>query len=146
MPAAPTVGSLLDEATGSFDSNIRSTATSLSITDHAANLHLLLEPLSPLPDAVLLDTDPARLLDLTQIYQDLVPPQGLDPSVAPSPAILSREGPFDASIEPTATGGHLLISTRLTGCPYRKTKYRGSDLVSVYTSCGVQIHHPQFLE
>ena len=81
----------------------------LSITDHAANLHILSEPLIPLPEAVLLDTDPARLLDLPQTYQDFVPPQGPVPSVAPPPAVLSREGPFDASIEPTATGGHPLI-------------------------------------
>ena len=66
-PAAPTVGSLLDEATGSFDSNIGSPATSLSITDLTANFHLLSEPLIPLPDAILLDTDAARLFDLTKI-------------------------------------------------------------------------------
>ena len=145
-PAAPTVGSLLDEATGSFDDNIGSpaTLTSLSITDHAANLHLLSEPLIPLPDAILLDTDPARLPDLT--HQDFVPPQGPVSSVAPPPAVLAWEGPFHASIEPTATGNHPLISTGLTGCPYRMTTYRGNDIANVDTSFGVQIHHPQFLE
>ena len=54
-PAAPTVGSLLDEATGSFDSNIWNPVTSLLITDHTANLHLLSEPLIPFPDAIHLD-------------------------------------------------------------------------------------------
>ena len=55
--AALTVGSLLDEATGSFDSNIGSPVTWLSITDHTANIHLYSEPLIPLPDAIHLDTD-----------------------------------------------------------------------------------------
>ena len=39
-PVSPAVGSVLDEATGSYDSNIGSPAMSLSITDHAATLHL----------------------------------------------------------------------------------------------------------
>ena len=119
------------------------TETSLSITDHAANLHLLSEPL--IPDEILFDTDPARLLDLTQIYQDCVPPQGPVPSVVPPPAVLSRDGPLYASIEPTATGGHPLISTGLTVCPYRMTTYCDNDISSVDTYFGVQIHHPRFL-
>ena len=39
---------------------------------------------------VLIDTNPARMLDLTQTYRDFVPPQGPVPSVAPPPAVLSR--------------------------------------------------------
>ena len=54
------------------------------------------------------------------------------------------EGLFDASIEPNED--HPLISTGLTRCPYRMTTYRDNDLASVDTSCGVQIHHPRFLE
>ena len=37
-----------------FDSAVGSPVTSLSITDYAADLTLLLEPLIPLPDAMLL--------------------------------------------------------------------------------------------
>ena len=112
-PTALAAGSLLDEATGSYHSTIGSPATSLSITDHAANLQLLSEQLSPLPDAVLLHTDPALLLELTQTYHDFIPPQKSIPSVDPPPAVLSREGPFDASTEPAATSDHPLISTGL---------------------------------
>ena len=139
-------GSLLDEATGSYQSTIRSPATSPSITDHAANLQLLLEPLIPLPDAMLLHRHPALLLQLTQTYHDFIPPQEPVPSVDPPPAVLSREGPFDASAEPAATSGHPLISVGLTGCHYRMTTYREDDLASVDTSFGVQVHHHRFLE
>ena len=72
-PAAPAAGSLLDEETGSYHSVIGSPATSLSSTYHAANLQLLSEPLTPLPDAVLLHTDPAMLLELTHTYHDFLP-------------------------------------------------------------------------
>ena len=51
-PAAPTLGSLLNEATGSYGSIIRIPATSLSITDQAEHLHL--------PVVVLPNTDPER--------------------------------------------------------------------------------------
>ena len=64
-PVVPTAGSVLDEATGSFHSTLGSLATSLYIADHAANLHLLSEPLIPIPDAVFLQADPILLLDLT---------------------------------------------------------------------------------
>ena len=50
-PVAPASGSLLNEATGSFDSTF---GTFLSITDYAADLSLLSEPLIPLPDELLL--------------------------------------------------------------------------------------------
>ena len=53
-PGSPAAGSLLDEVALSRDSTIGSLATSLSITDHAANLQLLSPPLIPLPDTVLL--------------------------------------------------------------------------------------------
>ena len=85
---------------------------------------LLSEPLIPLPDAVLLHTDPALLLKLTQTYHDFIPPQQPVPSVDPPPAVLSGEGLFDASTEPAATSDHPLISAGLTGCPYRMTTYR----------------------
>ena len=145
-PVAPAVSSLLDEVTGSYHSTIGSPATSLSITDHAANLHLLSEPLIPLPDAVFLHADPTLLLDLTQSYNNCIPTQEPVALVSPPPAFLSRERPFDASTEPAATSNHPLISTGLTGCPYRMTTYRVADLASVDTSFGVQIHHPRFLE
>ena len=83
---------------------------------------------------------------MTQSYRCFVPSQGPVPSVGPPPAVLSQEGPFDASVEPNATGDHPLISTGLTGCPYHMTTYRENDLASVTTSFGVQIHHPLFLE
>ena len=102
-PGSPAAGSLLDEVTGSCHSTIGSPATSLFTTGHAANLQLLSEPLIPLPDAVLLLTDPALLLELTQPCHDFIPPQEPVPSVDPPPAVLSREGPFDALTEPAAT-------------------------------------------
>ena len=66
-PVAPAESSLLDEATGSYHSTIGSPATSLSIMDHATNLHLLSEPLIPLSDAVFLHTKQTLLLDLTNL-------------------------------------------------------------------------------
>ena len=119
---------------------------SLSITDHAANLHLLAEPLIPLTEAVLLHTDPALLLKLTQTHHDFLPPQEPVPSVNPPQAVLSREGPFDASTKTAATSTHPLIPAGLTGCPYRMTTHREADIASVDTSFGVQVHHPRFLE
>ena len=62
-PVSPAVCSLLDEVTWSLDNNIGSPAMSLSITDHTANIHLLSEPLIPLPDATLLDTSPDAQTD-----------------------------------------------------------------------------------
>ena len=40
-PGTPATGSLLNEATGSFDSTVGSPVMSLSITDYAADLTLL---------------------------------------------------------------------------------------------------------
>ena len=48
--ASPAAGSLPDEAAASRDRVIGSLSTSLSITDHRANLRLLTPPLIPLPD------------------------------------------------------------------------------------------------
>ena len=49
-PVIPASGSLLNEATGSFESIVGSPVMSLSITDYAADLSLLSEPLIPLLD------------------------------------------------------------------------------------------------
>ena len=130
-PAAPTVGSLLDMVTGSYGSIIGSPVTSLSITDQAEHLHLLLEPLIPLPAVALADDAPER---------------GPAPEVVPPPAAFSREWPFDVSTETAATGDHPLILMGLNGCPYRLTTYRDSDLICVDISFSVQIHHSRFLE
>ena len=73
--ASPDAGSLPDEAAASRDSAIGSPATSLSITDHTADLHLMTPPLIPIPDMVFLQADPALLLELTQTYYDFLPPQ-----------------------------------------------------------------------
>ena len=66
----------------------------LSTTDQAEHLHLLSEPLIPLPVVVLPDADPER---------------GPAPEVVPPPAAFSQEGPFDESTETAATGDRLLI-------------------------------------
>ena len=130
-PAAPTLGSLLDEATGMYGSIIRRPATSLSISDQVEQLHLLSEPLIPLPVMVRPDDGPER---------------GPASEVVPPPAVFSREGPLDASTEPAAIGDHPLILVGLSGCPYWMTTYRDCDLACVDTSFGVQIYHPRFLE
>ena len=62
---APAAGSLPDVAAALFDSTIGSLATSLSSIDHAVNLQLLSPPLIPLPDTVLLHTNPTLLLEPT---------------------------------------------------------------------------------
>ena len=109
----------------------------LSMTDFAADLSLLSEPLIPLPDELLLLPLPVPIPS----------PEGQLP-VEPitlvdlSPLALSREGPFVASCD---TGGHLLIPG-LPGCPYRKTKYREEDVAHIDPTFGVQLRHPRFLE
>ena len=85
-PGSQVAPSPLDGATGSYHSTIGSAATCLSITDHATNLHLLSEPLIPLPDAVFLHADPTLLLDLTQSYNDCSPTQDQVALVSPPPA------------------------------------------------------------
>ena len=50
---------LMNEVTGSFDSAVGSPVKSLSITDYAADLTLLSEPLIPLPEVMLLKPAPA---------------------------------------------------------------------------------------
>ena len=92
-------------AASSCDSVSGSLSTSLSITDHTAHLRLLTTPLILLPDTVL-HTDPAIFLEPTQTYHDFLPPQV--PEVD-TPQVPSRDGPFDASTEPTATRDHPFI-------------------------------------
>ena len=89
------------------------------------------ELLIPLPDTVLLHADPALLLKLTQTYHNFLLPQELAPSIDPLLAVLSWEGPFDASTELATTSDHPLISAGITGCPYRMTTYREDDIASV---------------
>ena len=88
-PAAPTLGSLLDEATGSYGSIRGSPVTSLSITDQAEHLQLLSEPLIPLPVVVLPDDAPER---------------GTAPEVVPPPAAFSREGPSQRGLKQQPPG------------------------------------------
>ena len=128
--------SLLHDTTGSYEGTFRSPATSLSITEHAAHLDLMTEPLIPLPVPGLLDTDRDLSLDIAQssLY-------GLFPLV-PVHLVVLR----DAATEPAAAGGHPLISTDLTGCPYGMTTYREEDIVCVDSAFEVQVHHPRFLE
>ena len=57
-PAVPAPGYLLNKATGSFDSTVGSPVTSLLITDNAADLTLLSEPLIPLLDVASACTGP----------------------------------------------------------------------------------------
>ena len=94
---APAVSHLLDEATGSYHSTIGSPVTSLSMMDHASNLHLLSQPLIPFLDALFLHADQTLLLDLTQSYNDYILTQEPVSLVSQLPAFLSREGLFDAS-------------------------------------------------
>ena len=89
-PVKPVTGSLMDEATGSFDSAIGSPVTSLSITDYAADLNLLSEPLVLLPEVMMLQSAPVPVR----------PSHAPGLPVDPSPAVLSHKGPFDAFTEP----------------------------------------------
>ena len=50
----PATGSVMNEPTGSFDGAVGSPVTSLSITNYAADLTLLSEPLITLPEVMLL--------------------------------------------------------------------------------------------
>ena len=56
----PVTGSVMNEVTGSFDSAVGSPVMPLSITDYAADLTLLTEPLIPLPKVMLLKPAPVR--------------------------------------------------------------------------------------
>ena len=76
-PSSPAAGSLLDDATGSYHSNIGSPATSLSITDHAANLQLLSEPLTEVLHTV--------------FGRDLFPSRAVE-DTAPVPRVLRGSG------------------------------------------------------
>ena len=64
----------------------------------------------------------------------------------PSPAVLSREGPFDAFTEPADTNDHPLISFQLTEYPCRMTTYREEDVALMDTAFGMQLHHLRFME
>ena len=130
------------EAAESHDCAIGSPATSLSITDHTANLQLLTPPLIPFPDTILVQADPALLLRHIRIFSR-------HRSRFPWSTrcrFLSRKGPFDASTEPAATRDHPLISAGWAGCPYRMTSYRDDDHSCVVSLFGVHVHHPRFLE
>ena len=113
--------SLLNKATRLFDSNVGSPVTSLSITDYAADLTLLSEPLILLPEVMLFQPAPAPVLPHT--YTGCQPSLAPALSVNPSPAVLSHKGPFDDFTEPADTSDHPLISFGLTGCPYRMMAY-----------------------
>ena len=129
-------------ATGSYEDTFGSPATSLSITEHAAHLYLM--TLITLPE--LLDTDQDLFLDITQSSLNGLPPPVPVPSVVLPPAGVSWEGTFDTATEPAAAGNNPLISTDVTGCPYRITTYCEEDIACVDSACGVQAHHPRFLE
>ena len=101
---SPAPGSLLNEVTGSYNSTVGSPITSLSITNYAVDLTLLLEPLIPLPDAMLLQSVPALMLPHT--YPGCQPPHAPVPLVDQPPVVLSCEGPFDAFTEPDDTRDH----------------------------------------
>ena len=131
----------MNEVTGLFDNAVGSPVTSLSITDYAADLALLSQPLIPLLEVMMLKPAPA------EVWPNSYP--GCQPSAAPALSVdpvLSREGPFSAFSEPADTSDHPLISFGLTGCPYRVTTYREEDVVQMDTSFGMQLHHPRFLE
>ena len=81
---------IVDEAAEPCVSTIGSPATSLSITDHTAELHLMTPLLIPLTDTVYIQSDPTLLLQLAQAYQGFLPPQPPVPAV--DPPVLSREG------------------------------------------------------
>ena len=106
--------------------------TLLSITDYAVDLTLLSEPLIPLPEAMLLKPAPAPVRPNS--YTGCQP----SPTLALSPAVLSRKGPFT---EPADTSDHPLITFGLTGCPYHMTTYR-EDVPQMDTSFGMHLHHP----
>ena len=57
-----------------------------------------------------------------------------------------REGPFDAGATAMETEDSPLISTAMSGCPYRMTSYTGTALVDADATYGLQLHHPRFLE
>ena len=59
---------------------------------------------------------------------------------------VSREGPFDAYTSPIYTGDSALITTGLSGCPYRITSYTGPAVADTNPVLGMQLHHPRFLE
>ena len=133
----PAPGSLLNEVTGSFDSIVGSPVASLSITDYAADLFLLSEPLISLPDELLLLPVPVPMRP--QPSPGGKPPLQLITSVVPSPVALSCERPFDTYCELGDISEHPLISTGLPGCPYRMTTYREQDVAHVDPTFGVQL-------
>ena len=62
--------SLQDEVYESVSSAGVSPATSMSITDRAAELQLMTPPLIPLPETINVQTNPGLLLQLTTAYQE----------------------------------------------------------------------------
>ena len=90
--ASPAAGSVPEEAAESCESAIGSPATSLPITYRTADLQLMAPPLIPLPDTILVQTDSALLLQLTQAYQDFLPPQQSVPVVDSPPVCPDQAG------------------------------------------------------
>ena len=103
---------------------------------------VLVFPLLPLPDGMVLVLAPDDVLSLSEH-----PSQGGQrPCVVSSSRDLSREGPFAVSDEPSDTGVHPLVTDMLLGCPYRITSYEPMNLADVDPVYGLQLTHPMFLE
>ena len=116
---------------------------SLSIASVVPSAVLLVEtgfmPLNPQGSQ-----ESALLLQLTTLYREWLPQPPPVPAAEPPP-VLSRVGPFDASVSPTAKRDHPLITDQQDGCSYCSTNYR-DDHSNLYSPFGMQVHHPQFLE
>ena len=120
LPKSPDTlahGSLPLEATGSLDSFVGSPVTSMSLTEDAADLSLLPDPLILLQTKCYFYRCQSRC-DRSRSGASITG-ESLA-SVDSSPLDLSREEPFDAFCEPCDIGGHPLIMTGLPGCPYRE--------------------------
>ena len=142
LPKSPETlvhGSLLPEAPRSLDSFVGSPVISMSLTEHAADLSLLPDPLITLQDEILL----LGLLPMPMRPQSSLVRQSPGKSLASE---LSREGPFDACCEPSDTGRHLFITKGLPGCPNRMTSYWVEEVADIDPAFGVQLHHLRFLK
>ena len=61
-------------------------------------------------------------------------------------ADMAREGPFDAYASPMDTEDSPLVTTGLSGCPYRITSYNRPAISDLNPAFGLQLHHPRFLK
>ena len=68
------------------------------------------------------------------------------PSSASASPDLSREGPFDARLDTSATGEVPLVLDSLPGCQYRMISYDLTEVADVDPAHRLQLHHPLFLE